>query len=479
MAFFEVVVVSGGDDEGAGRAAQAVRDRTPAGTADVRVVPTLEALATPAAEFLVVLEPGAGLVTEWYLATIAALDAEPDRVHTPPMPWAPGAAGACVSRAFTTRADWRALIGAHLDATRNPVVPEPVTSGPVVSVFLPTFNRRRLLARALDCLTEQTYRDIEVVVVNDGGLDPSSVVRSYEDRLNLRLVTQPANYGRSRAYNRAIAEASGRWMMGLADDDTVQPHHIATLVGHALASGAQGPILTYGPAWLVYEDLDGNEVERHILLAGERHRAFLMVENFVFAETSLFERELALELGGFDDRLEVLEDWEFWIRLAQRSTLVRVMTPSTDYRVRGGIVENSCLTHGPARFFNTQQAIYERYPVPAGSWLERLRVAKLNNLRPQQEGQHAFDHTIAVVGNGDVEALVRCLHSIAALAQRERVQLIVHELRTPATEEVLDCLDGQVICLSDAYDPDHAVARIGRQAGGRQVHVIASNELVS
>ena len=309
------------------------------------------------------------------------------------------------------------------------------------------------------------------------GLDPSAVVARFADRLDVRLYTQPANLGRSLAYNRAISEARGRWMMGLADDDTVQPDHIATLVAHALQ--VPGPVVTYGPAWHVYEDEFGNELQRGLLLMGERHRSFLMVENFVFAETSLFERELALELGGFDGSLSVLEDWKFWIRLAQRSTLVRVPHATTDYRIRETVADNSLTTRGPARFFDTQRKIYEPYPVTPGSWCDRIRAARIESLRPRQQGQHVFDHSIGVIGDGNVDALVNCLDSIAALADRDRIQVIVHEVRTAETEAVLSAYDGQIICLSDRYDPEHAIARITQQAGGRQVHVVSSSETIS
>src|SRR6266404_4270752 len=92
---------------------------------------------------------------------------------------------------------------------------------PTVSVIIPTFNRSKLVVNAVQSVLGQTYRDYEIIVVDDGSTDNTAeALTPYMDRI--RYVYQ-ANLGASAAQNRGLQLARGKWISILASDDLWLP----------------------------------------------------------------------------------------------------------------------------------------------------------------------------------------------------------------------------------------------------------------
>jgi glycosyltransferase involved in cell wall biosynthesis len=110
----------------------------------------------------------------------------------------------------------------------------------LVSIYLPTHNRRRLLERAVDSVLNQTYRNIELIVVNDGSTDDTSPFLHEKCQLDQRLIPiiNPTSLGPSKSRNIAVMAAKGTFITGLDDDDEFTPDRIARFVDYwdALAS---------------------------------------------------------------------------------------------------------------------------------------------------------------------------------------------------------------------------------------------------
>ncbi|GAG26148.1 unnamed protein product, partial [marine sediment metagenome] len=101
--------------------------------------------------------------------------------------------------------------------------------GPVVSVLIPTFNRPRYLSEALASALHQSYSNLQVIVVNDGGQDVSSIVNSFSDP-RIIFINRKENRGKAFSLNEALARAEGEYIAYLDDDDLYYPNHIETLV---------------------------------------------------------------------------------------------------------------------------------------------------------------------------------------------------------------------------------------------------------
>lgn len=88
------------------------------------------------------------------------------------------------------------------------------------SVIIPTYNRAKLLNKCLRSLAEQTFRDFEVLVCDDGSRDNSKdIVDSYKDRLNIQYLWEENWGGPARPRNRGIQASKGEWICFLDSDD--------------------------------------------------------------------------------------------------------------------------------------------------------------------------------------------------------------------------------------------------------------------
>ena len=81
--------------------------------------------------------------------------------------------------------------------------------GPVVTVLIPTFNRRRYFAEALASVVCQNYRNLQIIAINDGGEDVSDIVKSYDDP-RLLFINRKENRGKAYSLNEALALAEGK-----------------------------------------------------------------------------------------------------------------------------------------------------------------------------------------------------------------------------------------------------------------------------
>lgn len=191
---------------------------------------------------------------------------------------------------------------------------------PLVSVILPTRDRPGLLRRALRSVADQTVRDFEVIVINDGGEPVDGVVRQFTNvDSRITLVNLPTSRERSAARNVGISVARGRYIAYLDDDDYYYPFHLET----ALTALSRGHRVVYTDAHRVLEIQQGDHwepVAKDVPWSQDFDPVSLAQSNYIPIITVVHERACAIEAGGFDERLPVLEDWELWIRLSMRTT---------------------------------------------------------------------------------------------------------------------------------------------------------------
>ncbi len=221
------------------------------------------------------------------------------------------------------------LIGTDSDAAAENV--------PLVSVIVPTHNRPELLPRALESLAHQRLRNFEVVVVNDAGQDVSKIVEAFDhpEGPRFRYLTNPNNLGLAGTRNAGLRAARGTLVAFLDDDDLVSPEHLELLVTARRESGAR---VVYGNAWQVFEEKRNGvwtEIARNPFPSLPFSRERLLVRNLAPVHTMLCERSLLDELGGFDESLELMEDWDLWLRASRIADFHRIEDYTCEYRWRG------------------------------------------------------------------------------------------------------------------------------------------------
>ncbi len=125
---------------------------------------------------------------------------------------------------------------------------------PLVSVIIPTYNRPTTLVNAINSVLRQTYKNFEIIVVNDAGVNIESILTSLNTNRNIIYVRHNVNRGRSAARNTGINLSRGEYVAYLEDDDVYFPHHIETLLTHLTNNNSE---IVYSDAYRVFEQSQG------------------------------------------------------------------------------------------------------------------------------------------------------------------------------------------------------------------------------
>ena len=190
-------------------------------------------------------------------------------------------------------------------------------NGPLVTILMPTFNRRRYFPIALASAVNQAYRNIEIVVVNDGGEDISDIVNSFADE-RIVFINRQVNRGKPYSLNDALARAKGKYVCYLDDDDMFYPIHVQKLV-NALESQPSYQA-AYSDLYKVHctIDQDGNRtaLSKTVEISRDFDRYFLMYFNHVLHVSLMHRRDLLEKTGLYNENLQVMIDWDMTRRLA-------------------------------------------------------------------------------------------------------------------------------------------------------------------
>ncbi len=325
---------------------------------------------------------------------------------------------------------------------------------PLVSVIVRTRDRLEPLGEALASVAAQTYRPLEAVVVNDGGAPVGGVVDRVRDRLAVRLVEHPEPRGRAAAANAGVRAAAGEWVAFLDDDDLYLPEHVATVMEAARREGVE---LAYA-ACRVLHPAAGPEGE---VLARPFDPEALAIANSIPTCAVVVRREAVLAVGGFDEELEFLEDWELWLRLAARGRFAFVPEVTSVYRAGPASVGGDMAGERWAAMVRVLERHWEK--VRPGALVRRL---------------HELERDIAALRAellrvaGDAEAAER--GRAEAVAARDRLAARVAELeaREAALGDELERLRAEhrelAAVVSGAMRLRIAplLARLGRRGGG-------------
>ncbi len=186
---------------------------------------------------------------------------------------------------------------------------------PMVSVIIPTFNRRELLMRAVDSALSQTLGEIEVIIVDDGSTDGTEeLFASCRDpRVRYHLLE---HRGACAARNAGLDLARGRYIAFLDSDDRWAPNKLEMQKQQLEASGADAVFC----AFMRHDGADAVRFPAADTPEGQISYQQLLGGNLVSTQT-IFGTAECLKQVRFDERFPRMQDWEYAIRLAQRCRL--------------------------------------------------------------------------------------------------------------------------------------------------------------
>ncbi len=246
---------------------------------------------------------------------------------------------------------------------------------PAVSVVVPAYNAADCIEVTLRSLLMQTYHSFEVVVVDDGSTDSTATVvqaiAQEDDRI--RLITQ-ANAGVAAARNAGIQAAVGQFVAPIDADDIWYPTAIARMVQRFQEMPDTTGVVY---AWAVDIDERGQPIGGfHAARIEGQVLKTLLCHNFLgTASATLMRRSLLMEVGGYDTQFQAeqaqgCEDWDLYLRLAERTKFAVVPEFLVGYRKRSGSMSGN-LTRMARSQQRMLQQLRSRCP-DLPEWLYRL-----------------------------------------------------------------------------------------------------------
>jgi glycosyltransferase involved in cell wall biosynthesis len=253
-----------------------------------------------------------------------------------------------------------------------------------VSVVMPSFNHEAFVAEAMRSVFDQTYPDIEFLILDDCSTDRTfAVIRDVADDKRfsrrfrrLEITQNQQNLGAHQSLNLGLAAARGEFVTFINSDDSYEPERLQLLTSRS--EQADAPFLAFSAVRLI--DGSGRRVRRHELkdvleLGPNRLGAALPSLSFGFLRYQLagstgnifVTRTLATEIGGFC-ALKYCHDWEFMLRAITIAEPCYV--PETAYRYR---------IHGANAFSSLQHLAADDTEATLGSYYRRIASRSVKN----------------------------------------------------------------------------------------------------
>ncbi len=240
---------------------------------------------------------------------------------------------------------------------------------PLVSVIVPVFNGEATIQRALDSVAVQTFKDFEIIAVDDASTDRSVDVITQWDGGYVTLLRHPQNRGAAAARNTGIAAARGRWIAFLDSDDAWKPEKLSRQLAVLEQEGSGIPACVSG------YDLhkDGRMLPISLNLRPQQFRREILFGCTIGPGSTLVAaRRVFDEIGRLDEGFRRLEDWDWLLRYSERYQMAFVPEPLTDVYVTVSKPSPTNQLGDPV--LEAIQRIGTKHLSRLGSWTEWLQL---------------------------------------------------------------------------------------------------------
>ncbi len=321
-----------------------------------------------------------------------------------------------------------------------------ISEKPLITVIIPTHNRKDKLKDAVESVLQQTYENLEIIVVNDAGEDISELINSFNNK-RVKLITHKENKGLAAARNTGLKNARGKYIAYLDDDDIYYPDHLNTLVSFLENRKLK---VAYADAYRAKQELkDGIYVtiEKDVPFSNDFSKENLLRLNIAPVQCFMHEKACIDETGLFDESLKAHEDWDFWIRLSEKYEFHHLNKITSEFRQR---TDKSNMTSLQNRdFYNSYRDIVTKHYKLAKD-NPQLLAEQVNNLfiikqRAIQAGQlpkpdGRIEVSIIIPVYNKVEFTMQCLHMLYknTPAELNFEVIVVDNASTDGTKQYLE-----------------------------------------
>jgi glycosyltransferase involved in cell wall biosynthesis len=209
----------------------------------------------------------------------------------------------------------------------------PSAGQPLVTIVLPTYNRANLLHGAVKSCVTQTWKSLEIIVVDDGSSDNTAQVVEEWSRLDRRIRYVRQQNGKiPRALNTGFREAKGVFFTWTSDDNLYEPEAIELMATY---------LMTHSEIGLVYCDYKLIDADGTILEVSRRTSPDTIANVNSVGACFMYRRSVAEAVGTYDTEAFLAEDYDYWLRISKVAPLAH-MSGLAPYLYR---VHSNSLTH--------------------------------------------------------------------------------------------------------------------------------------
>ncbi len=286
---------------------------------------------------------------------------------------------------------------------------------PLVTVLMPVYNAQKYLRPALESILNQTYKNLEILIINDGSTDTSEqIILSYNDP-RIRYIKQN-NAGVGETLRRGVELASGELIRRMDADDISALNAVETQVYFLLQHPEIGVIATQQ-----CHITENGKIAKHKTLPrpewfnGQPYR-ILQFEDFkldktppIVHATAMFYRNIALEVGNYRPWFRVAEDYDLWLRIMERTKIAVLNKCLYFVRIHGSSATSK---YSDVLKFYDQKAIEfaqirrsgQPDPLQQGLWPEQPSIKPTIEKSPQKADGKTVRNDLAFMYSFAVDA---------------------------------------------------------------------------
>ena len=198
-----------------------------------------------------------------------------------------------------------------------------MTSTPLVTVLMPVFNGERYLAQALESVREQTYKNLEILLIDDGSTDGSGeILDRFAQSERRAVVIHKQNTGLIDTLNIGLNLAKGHWLARLDSDDIAHPMRVERQL--SAATRDEETVLIGSDFSILREE--SFKTKRYRLPSSHDRlvRRLRRMQNFFPHSSAMFHIGTVQRIGGYDNSAVYNEDWDLWLRLSDCGRVISI-----------------------------------------------------------------------------------------------------------------------------------------------------------
>lgn len=284
---------------------------------------------------------------------------------------------------------------------------------PLVSVIMPTYNRKHIIKNAIDSVLNQTYTNFELLIIDDGSEDNTiGLLNSIKDD-RVRILTNKRNHGSSFSRNKGLRHAKGNIIMYLDSDNTWDSEYIETMIGAFIHLPDADAI--YCGQYL-FKGFDCPNP--YAIRFGTYNKTLLHNRNYIDLNCFCHKKEIIETVGGFDERIWRLVDWDLILRISNQLKIYSIPTLLCNYYEHDF---KDRITNLPFKYISSCETLFNRHPRPI-----------------KEHGPLNKKVSIIIPTYESIKSLTDCINSILSNDFGDMVEIIVVD--TNSGRKVLEYL---------------------------------------